>query len=124
MPGIKDWLKKASSDLKFATKALDEHETLDPAVYLTHQCAEKSLKSFFILTGKSIPKTHDLEILHDDCTMFDREFLLLQGECKSLNPYGFDSRYPKDDFHVDQKDLIEALNMANKILNFVKNKVL
>jgi len=51
MPGIKDWLQKASSDLKLATKSLGDDETLDPAAYLTHQCAEKSLKAFFILIG-------------------------------------------------------------------------
>jgi hypothetical protein len=58
MPGVKDWLKKSSGDLKLATKSLGDDETLDPAVYLTHQ------------------------------------------------------------------DLIDALTMADKILNFVKNKVL
>lgn len=124
MPEIKDWLKKSSGDLKLATKSVGDEETLDPAVYLTHQCAEKSLKTFFVFMGKTIPKTHDLSMLLDDCTRFDWEFMLLQKECMCLDPYGFNSRYPNDSFHVNQNDLIEAIDMANKIFYFVKNKVM
>lgn len=123
MPGLKDWLRKASSDLRLATKAVGDDETLDPAIYLTHQCAEKSLKTFFVFIGKKIPKTHDLGVLLNDCTMFDEEFILVQKKCQDLDPYGFNSRYPNDIFHVNQQDLIEAISMANKIFDFVKNKV-
>jgi len=123
MPGLKDWLKKASSDLKLATKSIGDDETLDPAVYLTHQCAEKSLKTFFVFVGKTIPKTHNLALLLDDCTIFDVEFVLLKNECKTLNSYGSNSRYPNDSFFIDQKDLIEAIDMSHKIFAFVKNKI-
>ena len=89
MPGIKDWLRKSSGDLKLATKSIGDDETLDPAVYLTHQCAEKSLKTFFVFLGKTIPKTHDLGMLLDDCTKFDLEFMLLKNECKYSRPLWF-----------------------------------
>ena len=95
MPGLNDWLRKASGDLKLATKSIGDDETLDPAVYLTHQSAEKSLKTFFVFAGKTIPKTHDLGMLLDGCTIFDWEFMLLQHECKTLDLYGFSSRYPR-----------------------------
>lgn len=124
MAGLKDWIKKASSDLKLATKSVGDDETLDPAVYLTHQCAEKSLKTFFVFTGKKIPKTHDLDMLLDDCVRLDWTFMMLQAECRALDPYGFNSRYPNDSFHVNQKDLAEAIDMASRVFDFVKNKVL
>lgn len=124
MAGLKDWIRKASSDLKLATKSVGDDETLDPAVYLTHQCAEKSLKTFFVFTGNKIPKTHDLDILLDDCVRLDWTFMMLQTECKTLDPYGFNSRYPNDSFRVNQQDLVEAINMASKVFDFVKNKVL
>ncbi len=123
MPGLKDWLRKAASDLKLASKAIGDDETLDPAVYLTHQSVEKSLKAFFIFTRRIVPKTHDLESLCADCIMLDNEFLLMQKDCILLNPYGFNARYPKDGFYINQKDLIGALHMAGKIFDFVKNKV-
>ena len=123
MPGIKDWLRKASSDLKLATKAVGDDETLDPGVYLTHQCPEKSLKTFFVLIGKKVPKTHLLSELLDDCVLLDQKFMLIHKECQRLNPYGFNSRYPNDTFRINQNDLIEAIGMATTILNFVKNKI-
>jgi len=123
MPGVKDWLRKSSADLKLATKSIGDDETLDPAVYLTHQCAEKALKTVFVFNGKTIPKTHDLGVLLDESTKFDWEFMLLQNECKFLDPYGFNSRYPNDSFSVNQKDLADAIAMANKIFDFVQNKM-
>lgn len=97
MPGIKDWLRKAAGDLKLATKAVGDDETLDPAVYLTHQCVEKALKAFFVLFGKTIPRTHDLEVLLYDCAKIDQEFLLLQNECGFLSPYNI-VVFTKDEF--------------------------
>lgn len=124
MPGIKDWLRKSSADLKLASKAVGDDETLDPAVYLTHQCAEKALKAFLIPTGTKITKTHYLGVLLDECAKFDAEFAWLKKKCQILDPYGSNARYPDDCFCVNQKDLIEAIDMADKILDFVKNKVL
>lgn len=124
MPGLKDWLKKASGDLKASKKLSGDNETLDPAIYLTHQSAEKSLKTFFVGIGTAIPKTHDLGLLLDGCTKFNREFMVLQKECQNLDPYGFNSRYPNDSFRINQEDLDNAIEMANKIFDFVKNKVL
>jgi HEPN domain-containing protein len=43
MPGPNDWLRKAFSDLKLAQKGSIEDATLDTAVFLAHQVAEKSL---------------------------------------------------------------------------------
>lgn len=66
MPGVKDWLKKASSDLKASKKLSDDDETLDCSVFHTHQCAEKAFKAFkaFIVSvHQAIPKTHDLGLI-------------------------------------------------------------
>lgn len=123
MPGHKDWLQKASADLKLATKATNDTETIDPAVYLAHQCAEKSLKTFFVFRGKSVPKTHFLGVLLDDCTKFDAEFMLIARECAFLEPFGFSTRYPNDTVHVNQDDLHEALFMSKKVFGFVSTKV-
>ncbi|MFA6527824.1 MAG: HEPN domain-containing protein [Candidatus Babeliales bacterium] len=123
MPGVKDWLRKSSADVKLAAKSIGDDETLDPAVYLSHQSAEKSLKAFFVFMGEKIPKTHDLGMLLDNCTQHDVEFILLQRTCNLLNFYGSNSRYPNDAFFVNQHDLCEAIDMAHKVLSFVKNKI-
>jgi HEPN domain-containing protein len=124
MPGPKDWLRKARADLKLATKSIGDNETIDPAVYLTHQCAEKSLKTFFVFLGMIVPKTHLLDLLLDECTKIDTEFMWLRSECKFLDPYGTDSRYPNDIFRVNHEDLIDALEKANRVHDFVRKKIL
>ena len=123
MPGTNDWLRKAHADLKLASKAIGDDETLDPAVYLAHQCAEKSLKTLFIFKGSSVPKIHFLQLIFDDCAKIDMEFLMLRDACRLLDPYGINARYPNDGFFVNQQDLAQAIVMARMVLNFVKNKV-
>jgi HEPN domain-containing protein len=123
MPGFKDWIKKASSDLKASKKLSDDIETLDCAVYHTHQCAEKALKAFIILTHQAIPKTHDLGFLLTQCTKIDFELISIQEESRALNSYGVEARYPNDFFRVDESTALHAIDMAEKILITVKSKI-
>lgn len=123
MPGIKDWLKKASNDLTASKKLSDDHETLDCSVFHTHQCAEKALKAFIVSTKQAIPKTHDLGFLLTSCAKIDPKLMLLVNESKELNPYGSDSRYPNDNFYVDKQITEKAIAMAEKILTTVNRKL-
>ncbi len=121
MPGVKDWLKKASNDLKASKKLSDDDETLDCSVFHTHQCAEKTLKAFIVFTHQVIPKTHDLRFLLDHCAKINSELYLLIEESKNLNSYGFDSRYPNNSFSVNKQITQTAIEMAEKILMTIKN---
>ena len=123
MPGPKDWLIKASNDLKAAKKLSDETDTFDCSVFHTHQCAEKALKGFMVAAGQRIPKTHDLKLLIERCVEFRAEIVLLREAGKDLNAYGSDSRYPNDYFFVDKQEIIDAIQAAEKILTTIKQKV-
>ena len=64
MPGVKNWIAKASGDLKSSKKLIkDDDDTLDSAAYFTQQSAEKALKAYLIFKNQPIPRTHDLEKL-------------------------------------------------------------
>lgn len=95
MPGVKNWLKKASNDLK----------------------------AFIVLSQKAIPRTHDLSVLLANCMKINNELVLLHEESRSLDSYGYDSRYPNDSFYVDKQSVEEAIKMAEKIFIMVKKKV-
>ncbi len=123
MPGVKDWLRKASNDLKASKKLLDDDETLDCTVFHAHQCAEKMFKCFIIFTQQAVPKTHDLGLLLVCCADIDPALMLLQEESKRLNPYAHGSRYPNDYFYVDKNIAHKATEMAEKILLTIKDKV-
>lgn len=61
MPGVKEWIKKASVDLKSARKLVrDDDDTLDSAAYFTQQSAEKSLKAYLIYRQQPILPSLDI----------------------------------------------------------------
>jgi len=123
MPGVSDWLKKASNDLKASKKLSDDHETFDCAVFHTHQCAEKAFKAFIVPTKQPIPKTHDLKLLLEYCVKADAEFVLFREDSRSLDAYGHDSRYPNDSFSVDKQDVVKAIVIAEELLVSIKRKL-
>lgn len=124
MPGVNDWLAKATSDLKSSRKLIkDDDETLDSAAYFTQQSTEKALKSYLIFKKQPIPRTHDLEKLLANCMKFDSSFNNLLEDSLVLSPFAVYSRYPDDRFFIEQEEVIEAIKRAKKILRFVKNKM-
>jgi HEPN domain-containing protein len=124
MPGIKDWIAKASGDLKSSKKLIkDDDETLDSAAYFTQQSAEKALKSYLIFKQQPIPRTHDLEKLLKDCMKYDSTFDRLREDIEPLAPYATYTRYPDDRFSIDRDEVLKAIICAEKILKFVKTKI-
>ncbi|MBX9831307.1 HEPN domain-containing protein [Candidatus Babeliales bacterium] len=123
MPGIKDWLKKASSDLKSAKMLSKDDDVLDVAVFHTHQCAEKALKTYLVFCQSPILKTHDLPKLLEVCVQKDPSFKELLNEVLSLNSYGTYSRYPDDRFSIDQEEAARAVKYASRIFDFVEKKI-
>jgi len=123
MPGVKEWLKKASNDLKASKKLSDDDETLDCSVFHAHQCAEKTFKAFIVCIQDEVPRTHDLGALVVYCGEVDPVLMTLQDASKSLNPYGLNSRYPNDNFYVDKQIAEMAVVMAEKILITIQRKL-
>jgi Uncharacterized conserved protein related to C-terminal domain of eukaryotic chaperone, SACSIN len=123
MPGVKDWIKKASGNLKSAKNLQHDDETLDFAAYATQQSAEKALKAYLVFKGQAIPRTHDLTKLLIECSTFDSTFDHLRKSAATLSPYAMYTRYPDDRFAIDHNEIVEAITHAKKILNFVKTKV-
>ena len=124
MPGVNDWIVKASGNLKAARKLIkDDDDTLDFAAYSTQQSSEKALKAYLIFKQQSLPRTHDLEKLLMDCIKHDSTFDLLREATEALSPYATYTRYPDDRFNIDREEIIEAIKHAEKILKFVKTKI-
>src|SRR5438876_7052251 len=123
MPGHKDWVHKAASDLKAARLLLVDEDTLPNSAYNAHQCAEKALKAYLVFNQRQVHKTHDLELLLKLCTEIHSEFINLKEDVKTLNPYVTDSRYLDDRFSIDQAEAEVAVKKAARILNFINKKM-
>ncbi len=124
MPGVKDWIVKASGNLRAARKLIKEDdETLDLAAYATQQSAEKAFKAYLIFKKQTVIKTHDLEKLLVICMGLDQTFDRLQNEAAMLSPYATYTRYPDDRFNISRDEIVEAIKCAEKILKFVRAKI-
>jgi len=62
------WIRQAVHDLQITEKNLSI-EGFDSAAFYTHQSVEKLLKGLISLSGRSIPRSHDLQHLGEqiDC---------------------------------------------------------
>lgn len=124
MPGAKDWIAKASGDLKSSRKLIkDDDETLDSAAYFTQQSAEKAFKAYLVFKQQPVPRTHDLEKLLMGCIKHDSTFDRLREDAELLSPYATYTRYPDDRFNIDREEAVGAIKCAEKILKFVKAKI-
>lgn len=118
------WLEKALRDLKSAKMLFQSDQPiLDTAIYHTQQCAEKALKAYLAFAGQSIVRTHDLTALNDLCARLDSNFDKLYDEIEFLNPYSTMFRYPGDIIEPELIEVEEAINNAEKVLDFVNKKV-
>lgn len=124
MPGVKEWVAKASYDLMAARKLIkDDDYTLDMAAYSTQQSVEKALKAYHVFKQQKVPKTHDLEKLLASCMKNDGTFDILRGEAELLSPYATYTRYPDDRFNIDREEALEAIKCAERVLKFVKTRL-
>lgn len=125
MPKPNDWILFATADLKAAKILIDSDFALAIVFYHCQQSAEKSLKAYLNYRSKNIPKTHDLVGLLNYCALLDSEFKNLATEAYDLNPFSTSTRYPDDAYFLPSMDTaIVCIKQAEKILEFVQNKIL
>ena len=114
----------AEDDLESA-KILAKHykPKIEISCYHCQQSAEKSLKAFLSFHNVNFKFIHDLEYLCKDCQVIDLDFSLLLNECKTLNKYITQTRY-KRSYMLTEYQMNQAIQYAEKILNFVKEKTI
>lgn len=119
-----EWIYKAENDVESAQYLLSSPKPLyDIAIYHTQQCAEKALKSFLVYKNQELDKTHNLKMLIENCVLLDEAFNDLIDSCIYLSPYATVYRYPDGVLMPSKSEVVEAVSISRKILDFVKNKV-
>ena len=118
------WLKQSLEDLDTAKVLLNNNKYYASTFY-SHQTAEKCLEALLLYFGKDV-KTHDLskmlDIIKEDVNLNVEE---IRKEALKLNPNYTISKYPDAANSLpyllyDKNDAEEYLNMAEKIVNWVK----
>jgi HEPN domain-containing protein len=124
---IRDFLKKAEDGLKYVEWDL-KGGLYTPVCFWSQQVGEKALKAALIFYRGEYLKTHFLEKdLLEEISRYDSSFGEIRNYCQILDQYYVPTRYPapsapEGEFTKDQA--LEAKSCAEKILEFVKKKIL
>ena len=114
---VKEWLTIADGDFDSA-KILNAavHKHLEVICYLCAQATEKYLKAYLIYLDIIPQKTHDLVFLNDFCIEKDDNFKNIKLECRFLNKFANDIRYPHK-YQVTEDEVDFAIKAVEKIRN-------
>ena len=117
------WFTKADTDLRSARLLADISGPSETICFLAQQGAEKYLKGYLVWQGVSFRKVHDLLEILNACRGVDDAFGELETDCRLLNPYSVEVRYPGYPAEYTEEDAHDALARAGHIRDFVRERV-
>jgi len=91
---VREWLNKAEEDFGFAASVIKESPYFAQICFHFHQAAEKYLKAYIIAYDLEFEKIHDLPVLLEICMQRDPGLQIILDDCKFLNRYYIEARYP------------------------------
>lgn len=95
---------------------MKEYEDVTEIVcFHCQQAAEKYLKALLIYKEvEKIPKTHNIDLLLNLCTKYDKDFIIYTGT--ELTTYAVNLRYPDTLYIPNKEQMNEAINITNEII--------
>jgi HEPN domain-containing protein len=121
---VEDWLEQARAELKAAKDNLKTSNFFVSA-FLSQQCAEKSLKAYYIAKENKLPpKVHDLVQLSKELKL-PKE---MEEKLRELSPPYLLARYPNAATgiparHYDKGLAEKLVKMAEEVLKWVEEKL-
>ena len=120
------WMDMAQNDLLAAQRLFEffNPKQLDISCYHCQQAVEKALKAVLIFREAvdEVPRTHDLEVLLNECVPLDDGFNDFRDDCAMLTPYATQTRYPGNR-EFTETETTSALRKAKQILEFCANLI-
>lgn len=116
------WVRKAEADLRLARTAANDQPPLhDGVCFHCQQSAEKYLKALLQENGVLVPRTHDLERLHDLIIPFDSSLQALRRGFRFLSAFAVEFRYP--DANATARQAKAALRWAERIRGEIRKRL-
>jgi len=84
---------------------------------------KKYLKAFLVWHQIEFPKTHDIGKLITLAADVDVDLPDALGEAETLTPFGVDLRYPGDYADVTSEDAQNALAVAKRVRDEIRNRL-
>jgi len=119
-----NWLQRAKSNMARAKAGRVLPDILyEDLCYDAQQAVEKALKMICIIHEIVFPKTHDIAYLIE---LLEKGNVEVPGElqnAKILTGYAVETRYPGDYEPVDEDDYLNAVQLAENVLEWVEKKL-
>jgi HEPN domain-containing protein len=120
---LEKWLLIADHDLEVARYIIEGNPlVLDAACFHCQQAIEKYLKAFLTYKEFTFPKTHDIELLNEECNQLDSDFGSL--DFKELNQYAVRARYPDGYVMPSMQEAKEYHHIVLLVKELVTKKII
>jgi len=118
---VHEWIKKADEDYEFASSVVEESTFYSQICFHFHQASEKYLKSAIIAWDLEFLRIHDLPVLLKQCSSREPGLSRLVDDCKFLNGFYIDTRYPVHwPTHYIKVEALKAQKSAKRIRDVIK----
>ena len=121
---VKQWLEKASNDLRTAETMLSVNPPVtDTSCYHAQQCVEKALKACLTWAGKHVERTHNLPRLIELC---DTDFPGISqwvDAAVELTDYATETRYPDDWREIPVSEASVAVQHAKEVFTWIQSEI-
>ena len=117
-----DWLLHANSDLELARIGKLPKVLFETLCFYAHQAVEKAIKAVLVANKIPIIKSHNIGAL---IKLLPENIKRLPelNEAMSLTDYAVLSRYPGDLEPVTEKDYREAVELAEKVIQWAERSI-
>lgn len=110
------WVAKAGHDrLCIANNLRSADVPWDTVCFHAQQYAEKVLKAWLVAHGCEVRRTHDLVALLSACVAGDPSLAHLEEDCRRLNAYAAEVRYPEELAEPGREEGLDAVSVADRI---------
>jgi HEPN domain-containing protein len=107
-------MQKGESDRLDADRTVQSTGPYDTACFHAQQAVEKYLKAVIASAGLPIPRSHNLELIYNQCLTVEPALTLDRTELSNLTPYAVELRY-NPGFWPDQVMAQEALATVDRV---------
>jgi HEPN domain-containing protein len=119
---VSEWLEKAEEDFGFAISIIEDSTFYAQICFHFHQAAEKHLKTYMIARDMEFKRIHDLPVLLKSCSAIEPNLQVLQDDCRFLNRFYIDTRYPVHwPANYSKEEALKAKKAAEHIRNAIRN---
>jgi HEPN domain-containing protein len=122
----KAWIKFAEENID-AASVLFESSLFNPCLQNIQQCVEKALKAIIIEKAIGLKKTHSISELNVLLSKNNVDINITEDECDLLDSIYLPTKYPVGgvlpDFEPDNQICMEAIEVANRVLLDIKERL-